>query len=195
MRLTPGIVGVGRGAVVSEVFREPNTNLILNPEAIDIWSSLTGVVVSANSLTNPEGVVNAEQITDGNQGSVGAATAQSQASTFPTASVSYRFSAYILAGTAPWVRLGAVNITSVTMSTWFNTATGAVGVAPGAQVTSSGSDAPITGGWRRVWTIFTMGTDLTGNMQISLVSADGAATINRNGTQTLGVWLVQLALV
>jgi hypothetical protein len=192
MRFTPGIVAIPQ-AVASLVFREPNPNLVTNPEAINLWPTLGACVVTANTLNDPEGNLLAETMTDNAIGTTGVVTAQAAPSTLATSTL-YRASLYVKAGTAPWMRLSIVGLGALSLAAYFNPSTGAPGNL-GANVTASGVDAPIAG-WYRVWLTFTSdAADTSCNMQIALASANGTATVLRDGTKTLHAWLAQLALV
>jgi hypothetical protein len=178
------------GAAVSPVFREPNTNRVANPEAFNLWNTTTAVV-TANALNDPEGNLNADTMTDNNVGTVGACSLASAALTL-VASTVHRCSVYMKGGTAPWLLLSAVNF-GLTLTAYFNTATGAAGNI-GANVTASGSDAPING-WYRCWFTFTCAADVSGSMTVTMTSANGTSTILRDGTKTMHVWLAQMAVV
>jgi hypothetical protein len=191
------MIGVGlavgtirRASSGSAVFREPNTNQIANPEAINLWTTTTASV-TANALAGPEGAVTAETITDGNQGTTGLVTMTSAAVTV-AATTLHRCSVYVKIGTAPFLNLGISNL-GLTLNAYFNLSTGAAGNI-GASVTASGSDAAING-WYRCWFTFTNAADTSGNVTINMTSANGATTILRDGTKTMHVWLAQLAVV
>ena len=184
---------VGPIAALVSVFREPNTNLLPFPEAFNSWATISNIVVTPDALANPEGVVNADLVTDSNIGSVGAASFQTSPITLSAASLLYRYSVYVKAGTAPWIKLASVNYTGLTVIAYFNASTGASGTSP-SSVVATGADAPIDG-WIRVWCTFNSVADLVGNWTIAMCSADGVTTINRNGTQTMNLWLAQLAVV
>jgi hypothetical protein len=193
-RLRMGIMGVGRAAGASLIFREPNPNLITNPEAINLWT-LSACTVTANAIADPDGNMTGELVTDTNLGTSGAVVVQPPAITF-AASANYRASVYMKPGASnpcPWFVIQVINITGLVLNAYFNTATGAAG-SRGSGTTASGSDAAVNG-WYRCWFTFTSSaTDLAGNFNAGMASASGTSTVLRD-SKTMNLFLGQLALV
>lgn len=175
------------------VFREPNPNLCPGPETFDLWTALAGIVITPNALADPEGNLTAELLTDNAVGTTGVTSLNTLAFTIGVSPTVYRYSVYIKAGTTPWVQLAVANLGVLSIQAYFNTATGAVGSTAG--IVAAGADAPING-WIRCWLTFVADVaDTSGTGRILFASANGVATVLRNGTQTMNVWLAQLAAV
>lgn len=185
-------MAAGHGVTSSLAFRETE-NLLPNPEALNLWPTISNAVVTTNALADVDGLMTAELITDNAIGTTGAVTITSAGLTLPTASVPYRFSVYVKAGTVPWLFMTNTSFVGAVIQTWFNLSTFAVGNV-GANVTATGADAAING-WRRIWLTFTLGTDVSGTFGFGMASANALTTVLRDGTKTVNLWLAQLARI
>jgi hypothetical protein len=183
-------LGLGGSKARAGVFFEPNANIVPNPQAISGWT-MTSAAGTADTMADPSGTSLADTVTDTGGGATGTVIATSTACT-NVVNVTYRLSLYVKAGSAPFIRFGVINAGTGTGNIYFNTATGALGTATAAVVTS-GVDAPINGWYRPWYTFVSDAADVSCNVQVHLTSANNVTTILRNGTQTVHLWLAQLA--
>jgi hypothetical protein len=171
-----------RGLLVEE----QRTNLRTYSQEFDnaSWGK-TGVTVTANSTTSPDGTVNADSLIEDTATSTHEVL-QSGALT----AVAHTFSAFVKANGRSWVRLFVFQSGLVGASVWFNVATGAMGT-----VGSGATNATITNfgnGWYRCSFTFTA-LAAASSSYIQIATADnGPSSYTGNGTSGLFIYGAQL---
>jgi len=171
-----------RGLLVEEA----RTNLRTYSQEFDnaSWGK-TGVTVTANSTTSPDGTINADSLIEDTATSVHDVV-QSGALT----AAAHTFSAFVKANGRSWVRLFVFQSGLVGASVWFNVATGAVGT-----VGSGATNATITNfgnGWYRCSFTFTA-LAAAASSYIQIATADnGPSSYTGNGTSGFFIYGAQL---
>ena len=169
----------GGGGCPSLLLEKQSTNLALYSQQFDdgAWSK-SGVTVTANDTTSPDGTQNAEKIEASGSGSI----SHSVRSFITTTSGSvYAFSLYAKKGTTDWIMLRHDNGGSFN---FFNLNTGTKGTTSQASSTIES----VGNGWYRL-TVFHTGTGSNGP-EIYIATADGTNEFTANG-QTLYIWGAQ----
>lgn len=164
-----------------------STNILGYSETFSSWGQ-TRSAITSNSLTSPDGTVNASKMTD--DGSTGTDTSQRFLSVTVEEDEDYHFSVFAKKGSMDFIALRTGDFTNGVGigETFFNLATGAVGTTY-ANHTASIEKYP--NDWYRCIIKFTSGTDLSGTLLIRQASADGTSTVTLDGNSFVYLWGAQ----
>jgi hypothetical protein len=160
------------------------TNLITYSEQFDdaSWTK-SGITISANNTTSPDGTQNADKLVSTN-GSTSCFLLKSQT---VTSGAQYTYSTYVKKAGANWVEL--IVISSSVARIWVNLTNGAIGTNNGnfsnVTVNSMGND------WYRINAVFTSGST-SASSYIVLADGDNIDAFTGNGTSGLFAWGAQL---
>ena len=164
-----------------------STNILGYSETFSSWGQ-TRSAITSNSLTSPDGTVNASKMAD--DGSTGTDTSQRFLSVTVEEDEDYHFSVFAKKGSMDFIALRTGDFTDGVGigETFFNLATGAVGTTY-ANHTASIEKYP--NDWYRCIIKFTSGTDLSGTLLIRQASADGTSTVPLDGNSFVYLWGAQ----
>jgi hypothetical protein len=164
-----------------------STNILGYSETFSSWGQ-TRSAITSNSLTSPDGTVNASKMAD--DGSTGTDTSQRFLSVTVEEDEDYHFSVFAKKGSMDFIALRTGDFTDGVGigETFFNLATGAVGTTY-ANHTASIEKYP--NDWYRCIIKFTSGTDLSGTLLIRQASADGTSTVTLDGNSFVYLWGAQ----
>jgi len=164
-----------------------STNALGFSELFSSWGSTRSSIV-ANSITSPDGTVNASQMKD--VGGTGPDTSQRFLSVLVNNGQDYTFSVFVKKGSMDFVALRTGNFTDGVGigETFFNLDTGAIGITY-ANHTPSIEKYP--NGWYRCGIKFTAGTDSSGTVLIRQASANGTSTVPLDGNSFIYLWGAQ----
>tara|TARA_R100000734_G_scaffold1337_3_gene1448 strand:- start:10544 stop:11821 length:1278 start_codon:yes stop_codon:yes gene_type:complete len=164
-----------------------STNILGYSETFSSWGQ-TRSDITLNSLTSPDGTVNASKMTD--DGSTGTDTSQRFLSVTVEEDEDYHFSVFAKKGSMDFIalRTGSFSDGGGTGETFFNLATGAVGTTY-ANHTASIEKYPNE--WYRCIIKFTSGTDLNGTLLIRQASSNGTSTVPLDGNSFIYLWGAQ----
>ena len=164
-----------------------STNILGYSETFSSWGQ-TRSAITSNSLTSPDGTVNASKMAD--DGSTGTDTSQRFLSVTVEEDEDYHFSVFAKKGSIDFIALRTGDFTDGVGigETFFNLATGAVGTTY-ANHTASIEKYP--NDWYRCIIKFTSGTDLSGTLLIRQASADGTSTVTLDGNSFVYLWGAQ----
>jgi hypothetical protein len=164
-----------------------STNILGYSETFSSWGQ-TRSAITSNSLTSPDGTVNASKMTD--DSSTGTDTSQRFLSVTVEEDEDYHFSVFAKKGSMDFIALRTGDFTDGVGigETFFNLATGAVGTTY-ANHTASIEKYP--NDWYRCIIKFTSGTDLSGTLLIRQASADGTSTVPLDGNSFVYLWGAQ----
>ena len=174
----------GGGGCPSLLLEKQSTNLCLWSEDFTQtdWTK-SGVTISANNTTSPDGTQNADKLVSIN-GSTSCAIAQS---INITNGAIYTYSAYVKKAGADWVQL--IIVGGPIARIWVNLTNGAIGTNNGnfssVSVDSMGND------WYRVKAIYTSSSS-TVSAYVVLANGDNIDSFTGNGTSGLFAWGTQL---
>ena len=164
-----------------------STNILGYSETFSSWGQ-TRSAITSNSLTSPDGTVNASKMAD--DGSTGTDTSQRFLSVTVEEDEDYHFSVFAKKGSMDFIALRTGDFTDGVGigETFFNLATGAVGTTY-ANHTASIEKYP--NDWYRCIIKFTSGTDLSGTLLIRQASANGTSTVPLDGNSFVYLWGAQ----
>ena len=164
-----------------------STNILGYSETFSSWGQ-TRSAITSNSLTSPDGTVNASKMTD--DGSTGTNTSQRFLSVTVEEDEDYHFSVFAKKGSMDFIALRTGDFTDGVGigETFFNLATGAVGTTY-ANHTASIEKYP--NDWYRCSIKFTAGTDTSGTLLIRQASANGTSTVPLDGNSFVYLWGAQ----
>ncbi len=164
-----------------------STNALGFSELFSSWGSTRSTIV-ADSIMSPDGTVNASKMKD--DGSTGTDTSQRFLSVLVNDGQDYTFSVFAKKGSMDFVALRTGNFSNGggTGETFFNLATGAIGITY-ANHTPSIEKYP--NGWYRCSIKFTAGTDTSGTVLIRQASANGTSTVPLDGNSFIYLWGAQ----
>lgn len=164
-----------------------STNILGYSETFSSWGQ-TRSAITSNSLTSPDGTVNASKMAD--DGSTGTDTSQRFLSVTVEEDEDYHFSVFAKKGSMDFIALRTGDFTDGVGigETFFNLSTGAVGTTY-ANHTASIEKYP--NDWYRCIIKFTSGTDLSGTLLIRQASADGTSTVTLDGNSFVYLWGAQ----
>ena len=164
-----------------------STNILGYSETFSSWGQ-TRSAITSNSLTSPDGTVNASKMAD--DGSTGTNTSQRFLSVTVEEDEDYHFSVFAKKGSVDFIALRTGDFTDGVGigETFFNLATGAVGTTY-ANHTASIEKYP--NDWYRCIIKFTSGTDTSGTLLIRQASADGTSTVTLDGNSFVYLWGAQ----
>ena len=164
-----------------------STNILGYSETFSSWGQ-TRSAITSNSLTSPDGTVNASKMAD--DGSTGTDTSQRFLSVTVEEDEDYHFSVFAKKGSMDFIALRTGDFTDGVGigETFFNLVTGAVGTTY-ANHTASIEKYP--NDWYRCIIKFTSGTDLSGTLLIRQASADGTSTVTLDGNSFVYLWGAQ----
>jgi len=164
-----------------------STNILGYSETFSSWGQ-TRSAITSNSLTSPDGTVNASKMAD--DGSTGTDTSQRFLSVTVEEDEDYHFSVFAKKGSMDFIALRTGDFSDGVGigETFFNLATGAVGTTY-ANHTASMEKYP--NDWYRCIIKFTSGTDLNGTLLIRQASADGTSTVPLDGNSFIYLWGAQ----
>lgn len=163
------------GARLGLLIEQAATNLITDSQAFDTggWSA-TGITVTANSTTAPDGASTADTLT-----TTTTIFARVQDGGINVSSGVQCIYVYAKAGTASWIKVEA-QLFDITAGAWFNLGAGSVGTS------ESGITARIqalANGWYRCSIVFTTTSDLSGTARLLVTDGDNTSVV------TNGVYL------
>ena len=173
----------GGGGCPSLLLEPQRTNIITYSEQFDniAWTK-TGVTVTANNTTSPDGTQNADKMISIN----GASQCYVSCSNITTNGINYTLSAYVKKAGANWIQL--IIVRSYVCRVWVNLTNGAIGTNNGnftsVSVDSMGND------WYRISAVFPSITSAFA--LISLANGDNIDGFTGDGTSGAFIWGAQL---
>jgi len=164
-----------------------STNALGFSELFSSWGSTRSTIV-ADSIMSPDGTVNASKMKD--DGSTGTDTSQRFLSVLVNDGQNYTFSVFAKKGSMDFVALRTGNFSNGggTGETFFNLATGAIGITYANHIPSI---EKYPNGWYRCSIKFTAGTDTSGTVLIRQASANGTSTVPLDGNSFIYLWGAQ----
>lgn len=174
----------GGGGCPSLLLEKQSTNQLTYSEQFDnVGWSKTGVTISANNTTSPDGTQNADKLVSIN----GATSCGILQYSLLSTSINYTYSTYVKKAGADWVQL--IIITGVVARVWVNLTNGAIGTNNG-NFSSVKVDA-MGDGWYRISATFAS-TIIGTSIYIALADGDNIDAFTGNGTSGLFAWGAQL---
>jgi len=151
------------------------------------WGKRTGVVLTANSIAAPDGVVSATKLATDSAGGTAEQTIYRSppATTFSP----YTFSVYAKADQTSLLCVGNTGYGSPDGWTYFDLSAGTVAQADSEHTASI---VDVGNGWYRCVISTTLTTDSSGFWLFGLASGVGTPTVTRDGNSSVYVWGAQL---
>tara|TARA_R100000750_G_scaffold8150_2_gene5705 strand:+ start:542 stop:2284 length:1743 start_codon:yes stop_codon:yes gene_type:complete len=150
---------------------------------------LNQCVLTANSITAPDGTNNGWKLTDSDDGGSGISRLQ-YSNTIVTSGDSNTFSIFLKKGSTDFAYIRTVNYdTSANGDTFFNLNTGSISLA-----SANHSDVKMENygnGWYRCTISIRTTTDVSGRFDIGIATSSGITSITRDGTNFIYMFGVQ----